>query len=207
MLRAAREEFLAHGIRATSAAIARRAGVSHGILFHRFGSKEALFAAAMRSAEQAAGPVVDLRSRVGKGDVRETLVELGELLLDRFFVVIPAQVVTWANPNSGQTAQPGKTAKPGKSAKPGKTVNPVKDFKEKGVRGQRQFAQYLRAEARLKRIRDVDPYVVAQTFSGALWFYAFEQVTGARLRGANAAPERGAFVRQLVDFIWGGLQA
>jgi AcrR family transcriptional regulator len=195
MLRAAREEFLAHGIRATSAAIARRAGVSHGILFHRFGSKEALFAAAMQSAEQAAGPLVDLRSRGGKGDVRETLVELGELLLDRFFVVIPAQVITWANPNSGKTA------------KPGKTVNPVKDFKEKGVRGQRQFAQYLRAEARLKRIRDVDPYVVAQTFSGALWFYAFEQVTGARLRGANAAPERGAFVRQLVDFIWGGLQA
>ena len=47
LLQAARAEFLEHGINVTSAAIARRAGVSPGILFHRFGSKEALFAAAM----------------------------------------------------------------------------------------------------------------------------------------------------------------
>ena len=51
LLKAAREEFLKHGIRATSAAIARRAGVSPGILFHRFASKEALFAAAMDAGE------------------------------------------------------------------------------------------------------------------------------------------------------------
>ena len=52
ILEAARAEFLEHGIRATSSAIAKRAGVSSGILFQRFGTKEALFAAAMNECRE-----------------------------------------------------------------------------------------------------------------------------------------------------------
>ncbi|HTR77870.1 MAG TPA: helix-turn-helix domain-containing protein, partial [Gemmatimonadaceae bacterium] len=85
LLEAARAEFLENGIRATTTAIARRAGVSQGILFHRFGTKEALFAAAMGHADAPPPPPLDLNARVGKGSVEDTLVELGELLLDRFF--------------------------------------------------------------------------------------------------------------------------
>ena len=58
------------------------------------------------------------------------------------------------------------------------------------------IATYLRAEARRKRIRVVDPFVVGQTFSGALWFFAFEQVTGAKLRGTDEPPSQHEFVRR-----------
>lgn len=190
LLAAAREEFLAHGIRATVAAIARRAGVSPGILFHRFGSKEALFAAALSEGGDATQmPLpIDLRARVGKGVVEETLTELGELLLDRFFVIVPNQLMAWANPE------------------PERGANVAASYRERGVRGQKLLVEYLRAEARLNRIRLVDPFVVAQTFSGALWFFAFDQVTGAKLRGSGKPPSRGEFVRRLVDTLWSGLR-
>ena len=98
LLQAARAEFLEHGINVTSAAIARRAGVSPGILFHRFGSKEALFAAAMNvenDTPSASSPhrLFDLRHRVGKGTVQQTLTDVGEFLLDRFFTVVPNQLM------------------------------------------------------------------------------------------------------------------
>src|SRR3954470_21395089 len=47
LLAVARQVFLEHGIRATTLEVAERAGVSEGVLFHRFKSKEALFSAAM----------------------------------------------------------------------------------------------------------------------------------------------------------------
>ncbi len=47
ILEAAREEFLAKGFSATTAAIARRAGVSQGTIFKRFPSKEKLFVATL----------------------------------------------------------------------------------------------------------------------------------------------------------------
>jgi len=192
LLEAARAEFLEHGMRATAAAIARRARVSPGILFHRFGTKEALFAAAMsegnrHNAARQAIPF-DFRERVGKGSVQKTLTEIGEMLLDRFFLVIPNQVMVWAN----------------RDADGGQSV--AEQFRERGIRGQRMFVEYLRAEARLKRVRVVDPFVVAQTFSGALWFFAFEQVTGANLRATDKPPSRSEFVRRLVDTLWSGLQ-
>ncbi|MGA7743230.1 MAG: helix-turn-helix domain-containing protein [Polyangia bacterium] len=193
LLQAARAEFLEHGINVTSAAIARRAGVSPGILFHRFGSKEALFAAAMNvenDTPSASSPhrPFDLRHRVGKGTVQQTLTDVGEFLLDRFFTVVPNQLMAWANPDVACG------------------LDVAQQFRERGVRGQRQLVEYLQAEARLKRIRLGDPFVVVQSFSGALWFFAFEQVTGAKLRSTDKPPSRGEFVRRLVDSLWRGLR-
>ncbi|HTO72986.1 MAG TPA: helix-turn-helix domain-containing protein [Gemmatimonadales bacterium] len=190
LLEAARQEFLAHGIRATSAAIARRAGVSQGILFHRFGTKEALFAAAMTSEGGApATPLdVDLRSLVGQGSVQQNLITLGERLLDRFFLVVPTQLMAWANPD------------------PERADQPAAQYRNRGIRGQQLFVEYLRGEMRRNRVANVDPFVVAQTFSGALWFFAFEQLSGGRLRRNVPAPSRNEFVRQLVDTLWRGLK-
>jgi AcrR family transcriptional regulator len=192
LLEAARVEFLARGMRATAAEIARRASVSPGTLFHRFGTKAALFAAAMseETGHNAArqGIPFDFRGRVGKGSVQKAMTEFGEMLLDRFFLVVPSQVMAWANRDAGG----------------GQSV--AEQFRERGVRGQRIFVEYLRAEAELKRVRLVDPFVVAQTFSGALWFFAFEQVTQANLRVTDKSPSRSEFVRQLVDTLWSGLQ-
>ncbi|MEO6418509.1 MAG: helix-turn-helix domain-containing protein, partial [Polyangiaceae bacterium] len=48
LLEAAREVFLARGIRATTAEVAERAHVSEGTIFHRYKTKDALFSAAMQ---------------------------------------------------------------------------------------------------------------------------------------------------------------
>jgi AcrR family transcriptional regulator len=190
ILKAAQAEFLAHGIRATSAAIARRARVSSGMIFKRFGSKEALFAAAMNVGNGAIDqdPEPDLQDRVGKGSVQKTLIEIGEMLLDSFFVAIPNLMMAWANPG------------------PDRRENMADYYRERGVRGQRILVDYLQAEAALKRIRLVDPYTVAQTFGGALWSFAFEQVAGANLRDKGNSPSRSEFARRLVDTLWKGLR-
>jgi len=190
LLKAAREEFLKHGIRATSAGIARRAGVSPGILFHRFGSKEALFVAAMDVGEapRALFEQFDLKARVGKEPVRETLTKLGEMLLKRFQETVPSQLMAWANPDPSQ-------------------VKPLAELhRGRGVQGERLLVAYLKEEMSRKRIRTVDPFVVVQAFGGALWFFAFEQATGANLRKTNRPVSGSDFVRQLVDTLWKGLQ-
>ena len=188
LLEAARAEFLENGIRATTTDIARRAGVSQGILFHRFGSKEALFAAAMGHSDAPPATVFDLKARVGHGSVEKTLIELGELLLDRFFDIVPTQIMTWANRATGED------------------IDLASGYRGPGVRGQRQLVDYLRAESTLGRVRLVDPFVTAQAFSGALWFFAFEQVTQAKLRGKTKSPSRVQFVRQLVATLWRGIR-
>ena len=48
ILRAAREIFLEKGWDATTSEIAAKAGVSHGIIFKRFKTKQALFQSAMQ---------------------------------------------------------------------------------------------------------------------------------------------------------------
>ncbi len=187
LLEAARAEFLDHGIRATSGDIAKRAGVSQGILFHRFGTKEALFAAAMKPEKTMSALPMDFEPRVGKGTVQKNLIDFGEILLERFFTVLPGQLMAWANPDPKHAAEAAK------------------HFRERGTRGQQVFIEYLCAEEGLKRIRLDDPFLLAQTFSGALWFFAFEQVTGAKLWGKKDAPSRKEFVRRLVDTLWKGL--
>ena len=189
LLQAARDEFLEHGIRATTDAIARRAGVSSGILFQRFGSKEALFNAAMNVGNEIVERPLrgDLESRVGKYTVQKNLTDVGENLLNIFYITVPNQLMSWANP--GIESQESM----------------ADQYRRRGVRGQRALVEYLQAEAALKRIRPVDPYTVAQTFGGALWFFAFEQISGAKLREKGESPSRREFVQRLVDMLWKGL--
>ena len=53
IVEAARAAFLEQGFSATTAEIARRAGISEGTLFKRFATKEDLFEEAERKAKEA----------------------------------------------------------------------------------------------------------------------------------------------------------
>ena len=77
ILDAAREVFLELGFAGTTAEIARRAGVSEGSLFNRFGNKKQLFRAAIAPRIEDAVWIADLESRVGTGGFIEHLVEIG----------------------------------------------------------------------------------------------------------------------------------
>ena len=75
ILRAARDVFLEHGVRGTTAEVAQRAGVSEGSVFKRWKTKEELFHAAMNQRQAGEATFLhDIMQRVGKGDLREQLI-------------------------------------------------------------------------------------------------------------------------------------
>jgi AcrR family transcriptional regulator len=162
LLKTARDVFLRRGLRATTAEIAEEAGVSQGILFKRFGSKQALFRAAMNVDGDPAQPLpINLDERVGRGKVEDTLKDLGNLLVKKFFGIIPTTMMDWSSreqddETSGQACPSGP---------------------ERAVKGVQMIAQYLTREVELGRLQCTNCEILSQTFVGALWHYAFLQVT------------------------------
>ncbi|WP_373048569.1 TetR/AcrR family transcriptional regulator [Vulgatibacter sp.] len=182
ILEAARAIFLEKGFAASTAAIARRAGVSEGSIFKRFATKEELFLAAMGVSEGPA-PLKNLQALVGTGSVKENLLEIGMGMLAFLEELLPRVTMVWS------TTSPAKMFE-GMSEPP-----PVKGLK--------MLTNYLDAEQRLGRIRRCDPELAARTFLGGLLQYAFFDMIGANRWMPLAAP---TYVRGLVEVIWLGLE-
>jgi AcrR family transcriptional regulator len=163
LLSTAREVFLRRGLRATTAEIAEQAGVSQGILFKRFKSKQALFRAAMNVDGDPAKPLpINLDERIGRGKVEDTLKDLGNLLVKKFLGIIPAMMMDWSNSREDIEATSSEACDGGS---------------ERAVKGLALITDYLSKEVELGRLRSTNCEIVAQTFVGALWHYALLQVT------------------------------
>jgi AcrR family transcriptional regulator len=191
ILRAAREVFLEKGWDATTSEIAVKAGVSHGIIFKRFKTKQALFQRAMREDSDWGRTIPALlNSSLGRKDVETTLVELGSLFVEKFLVIIPTLMMEWSN----------------KSENPSQVEQALLTGKERASRARqavKTIAAYLHAEHRLGRIRDTDFEVMAQAFVGALWHHAFLQVMLGE--GESGPAKERRYVKRLVKAIWAGL--
>ncbi len=164
LLAAAREVFLEHGIRATSAEVAKRAGVSEGTLFKRFHTKEQLFHAAMSLSleDESASFVGSLQARVGRGTLRGQLEEVALLGIHFFRKIVPLHMMSWSSQSRAQAMGP---------------------YNERGehraVEGRRLFEGYFEGERRLGRLRNVDVSVLARAFMGATYnFVAMEVLVG-----------------------------
>ena len=188
ILRAAREVFLEKGWDATTSEIASRAGVSHGIVFKRFKTKQALFHSAMQESDWGQTIPALLRSSVGK-DVEKTLVEVGSLFVEKFLMIIPMLMMAWSNKQEN-LSESESAAITGKYRA------------ERALGAVKAIAAYLKAESRLGWIRATDFEVVAQAFIGALWHHAFLQVMLGN--GKGSAKER-RYVKRLVKVIWDGI--
>jgi len=191
ILRAAREIFLEKGWDATTSEIAAKAGVSHGIIFKRFKTKHALFQSAMQEQSDWGQTIPALlNASLGRKNVEATLVELGTLFVEKFFLIIPTLMMAWSNKQE-TLRQPEPAAMSGR------------DRAERALQAVKTIAAYLKAEHRLGRIRDTDFEVVAQAFVGALWHHAFLQVM---LTGGKSGPAKERrYVRRLVKAIWSGI--
>jgi AcrR family transcriptional regulator len=185
IVEAARHIFLERGIRATTAEVAERAGVSEGSVFKRFKSKTELFRAAM--GDQIGEPAFlrNLPGRVGQGDVREHLFGLGMEMIAFFRELIPLMMMSWSNP--APNGLPSHIAGP----------NPPP------IRSLKLLAGYFEAEMRAGRVRRQDPEVVARVFLGSVHTFAFFEL----LHRANGELPMGdeTYVRGLVSLVWGGL--
>jgi AcrR family transcriptional regulator len=191
ILRAAREVFLEKGWDATTSEIAAKAGVSHGIIFKRFKTKQALFQSAMQEQSDWGQTIPALlNSSLGQKDVENTLVELGTLFVEKFLVVIPTLMMAWSN-------------KPENSSEARQAMTTGKERATRALQAVKTIAAYLQAEHRLGRIRNTDFEVVAQAFVGALWHHAFLQVMLGNGQSTPAKERR--YVKRLVKAIWVGL--
>jgi AcrR family transcriptional regulator len=191
ILRAAKEVFLEKGWDATTSEIAAKAGVSHGIIFKRFKTKQALFQSAMQDQSNwgQAIPIL-LKSSLGRKDVEATLVELGTLLVEKFLIMIPALMMAWSNKLETQNAAESAAA-----------AN--KERATKALQSVKTIAAYLENEYKLGRIRETDFEVVAQAFVGALWHHAFLQVM---LTDSKSGPgKERRYVKRLVKAMWSGI--
>jgi AcrR family transcriptional regulator len=185
ILVAAREVFLERGIRATTAEVALRAGVSEGSVFKRFKSKFELFRSAMFDAHEEPAWLRDLPERVGKGEVREQLIDLGLEIIEFFRAIMPLIMMSWSNPSPD--GLPMLLAGPDPPP----------------VRAVRRMSGYFEAEMQAGRVRRFDAEVVARAFLGALNQYVFSEILLKDLGNLPLPPE--TYVRGLVQLLFTGL--
>src|SRR5262249_53897563 len=101
ILKAARAVFLEKGIQATTAEVARRAGIAEGSIFKHFHSKHELFLAAMEPALQDVDFLRKLPQRAGTGDVREQLFAFGTDMIAFLRQMLPLMMMSWSNRECG----------------------------------------------------------------------------------------------------------
>jgi AcrR family transcriptional regulator len=96
LLAAAREAFVEYGLAASTRDIARRAGISEGVLFQRFGTKTDLFFAAMAPPPFPWARVFRKKGRPADGRARLEL--LVQRLIDYFREAVPVLLPLLSHP-------------------------------------------------------------------------------------------------------------
>ncbi len=186
ILDAARAVFLEKGIRATTAEVARRAGIAEGSIFNRFPTKAALFQAAMRPTMEEPPWAQLLVDRAGQGDVIENMVEIGAQVLDFLRQIVPIMMMSWSNPSGSNGFLPEALA----------GANPPP------LRAMRRLVTFFDAEIKAGRLRGSDPELLARVFLGSLQNYVFFEVL---LRAQDMMPLPAlTYVRGVVDLLWNG---
>jgi AcrR family transcriptional regulator len=191
ILAAAREVFLEKGIRATTAEVAKRAGIAEGSIFNRFPTKLALFNAAMRPTIDEPVWVTTILDRVGAGDLAEHMTEVGVELLEFLRSIFPLILMSWSNPPTGGAA-PG-------------IPEPLSGPNPPPLRALRKLGEYFDGEMRAGRLRRADPELLARIFLGSLQNYVFTELV---LRAQSVLPlPSQTYVRGVVDLLLHGAGA
>ncbi|PTA68514.1 TetR/AcrR family transcriptional regulator [Deinococcus arcticus] len=181
---AAQEVFLEQGFAATTAAIARRAGVSEGTLFNRFPTKEDLFAAAIGLTDYGQWRAA-LLAAVGQGEVRRNLERATLSMLREAQALVPRLTVMFSRGHDP-------------------SHNPMIDRLDDPMRADaRALTGYLQGEVALGRVRPLDAEVTALTVVGALTHFIHQEQV---MPPPGRTPvDAGRFVRGLLDVLWPGL--
>jgi AcrR family transcriptional regulator len=181
ILDAARGVFLERGISATTAEVARRAGIAEGSIFKRFKTKIDLFRAAMQPTMDDPSWLNLLAAQAGT-DLRQTLVTVGLEAIEFYRQVIPLHMMTWSNP-TGMAGSP---------------VN------SPALRALKRATAFFEGEMRAGRLRRHDPEILARSFLGSLSNYVFYEMVYAAHDELPLAPE--TFLRGLVNLLFVGVE-
>jgi AcrR family transcriptional regulator len=172
LLESLRATFLELGPGATSMELARRAGVSEGTLFKRFGTKRRLFELAMRLP-----PIEDqvwfrdLLQQAGQGSLHGNLAAFAHSMMTYLAEVMPL-VETLMISGFKPRDLPG-----------------LLDDEAPPQVIQAQVGKYLEREMKLGRMRRVDGLTLTDLLLGACFKHAYEQAHFAGLFGSETAAE------------------
>ncbi len=179
ILSAALKIFLRHGLKGTTAQVAKAAGVSEGSIFKHFKTKNQLFIMALHTEAKEMPWHKTLAESIGKGNISKLLETAGREMLARLQIVIPRMVML----SSGGMLMDNRWC-----------------FKDEPppLHNLRILAKYLQAETKLGRLAVKDPKSQAHAFVGALAHYVFcETLLGYRPATPNA------YVRAVVGMVLG----
>jgi len=182
LLDAARDVFRKEGLAATTAKIAKIAGVSEGILFYRYKSKEALLAAVIHRETQPSESLRSIAKKAGQKNVEQNLEAIIETILDTVSRAYPFLELAETSPSSSEV----RRILLSKSRKP-----PPQEIVE-------LVADYFEQEAALGRLRKVNGLAIGRAlFGGCIDFVRAREV----LTGAES---QASFVQGLLDVILNG---
>lgn len=167
--------------RLTTARVAEVAGVSEGILFKRFGSKNGLLAAVM---EDTFGAMLErIRAHGGVPCDRRWLSSLALDVLAHVRLFVPMALAHMGQGFEAPQLQ-GEDPPP--------------------MRVEAALARLFGDQMAAGRLRPCDPHACARTLLGALWQYAFEEAL-LRMRGRTPAQSAEEFVAALASLFWEGV--
>ncbi len=185
ILHAARSVFLDDGLRASTAQIARAAGVSEGTIFKRFDTKEKLFFRAMGfDAGIDFGHIAS--GRIGVGEPRDQLVAICMDFTAFFREMVPRMMMLCSHPKW----DPRSFFATADDAPPLRAIAAV--------------AAHVRAEQALGRIGPCDPVVVARMVISSMHSFAFFETAG--LDAGRLSDERN-HAEAVVEHLWQGIGA
>ena len=184
ILEAARALFTAKGPQATTSEIARKAGVSEGILFKRYGSKAGLLKAAMSSGTVNSWIENEMPSR-GPLRTQKDFVRLIRRHLEVLREVVPIVVMAWSS-RSMTDELPAESG----NARPAPLV------------AIKSLAAMLQSEMDLGHLARRDPEATARILIGSVWYFVF---LGVSVERANRGFSEATFVEQLARMIYADL--
>jgi|SRR5215468_4092656 len=184
ILDAARSVFLERGITATTAEVARRAGIAEGSIFKRYKTKVELFRAAMQPQMDDPEWLKHLMKTAGT-DLRQSLVTAGLEAIAFFRQILPLHMMSWSNAALCVAAGTSPVNSP-------------------ALRVLKRVTAFFEAEMRAGRVRRHDPEIVARVYLGSLSNYVFYETVFKAHDELPLAPE--TFLRGLVNILFTGVE-
>ena len=183
LLDAARDLLLEKGLRATTAGIAARAGVSEGLVFYRYRNKDALLAAVLKRQDRVPPRLEELAATAGQGSLEGNLQEIGRLVLTSARSVHPLIELIHSSPAFPRL----RRLLSGPEAGPFRIIACVE--------------RYFAGEIAARRLRALSANLLARTLFGAV----LDRVLSSRLsKEKPGAGEDDAFVSGLADLLLRG---
>ena len=186
ILEAARAVFLEQGIAATTAEVAKRAGIAEGSIFKRFATKAELFKAAMQFEFEDPDFIRTLVGARDEDDPRETLFQVGLQAVGFFRRMMPLIMLQFGT--GKKHGVPEQLL--GNKAPPLRALNAIATFVERQIRA--------------GRMRKHEPEIVARMLMGSIQSYVFFEIV---LRTQQKMPlPVEEYLRGLINVLWTGVE-